>query len=165
MSSHHHWIIITSSFSLLNWHAKHPNIHCTSVLDRLCISNSNQFNAQAVYAKGVVAEGGGKPPCRLGRIIRRLCVILKNNQPILRRWLTTSALALTALEQWPHNALDSSGNKIYFWLAALACVNHGMMRHCPRVPNTVYLQGNKALFGIWLLPKDCKIDWAVSPTH
>lgn len=55
MSSTHHWTIITSSFSLLNWHAKqHPNIHCTSVLDRLCISNSNQFNVQAVSVKASV---------------------------------------------------------------------------------------------------------------
>lgn len=55
MSSTHHWTIITSSFSLLNWHAKqHPNIHCTSVLDRLCISNSNKFNVQAVSAKASV---------------------------------------------------------------------------------------------------------------
>lgn len=153
MSSSHHWIIITSSFSLLNWHAKHPNIHCTSVLDRLCISNSNQPNAQAVSAKGVCL---GELPCCLGQIIRRLCIILENNQPILRRWLTTSALALTALEQWPHNALDSSGNKIYFWLALLACVNHCMMRYCPLVPNTIYLQGNKALFGYGCCPKIAK---------
>lgn len=62
------------------------------------------------------------------------------------------------------NALDSAGNEVPSWLVAVACVNHHGMHHCPLVPNTVYLQGNKGFGGLWLLPRDCKIDWAVKRT-
>lgn len=156
MSRTHHWILITSSIQPPRLTGKTTSKYsfCTSVLGRLYISNSNPASVLAVPAN--VSVWVRCLYC-LGRIIRHLGLILKNNQPILRRWLSVCVLALAVMEQWPHVLLDSAGNEVPSWLGAMAGVNHHGMHHCPLVPNTVYLQENKGFGGLWLLPRDCKI--------